>query len=209
MGQKVNPLGFRLGFIKKWNSLWFSNNKKKIIDNIEKDILLRNYLKNNLPNNYISNIIIEFLYMNIIINIVTSKPGIIIGKKGEDIDKLRIGIVKMLNNKYIKLNVIELKDYNLDSSIIANNISYQIERKISFRKIMKRYINNVMKYGALGVKIQVNGRLGGAEISRREWYKEGRIPLHTIRANIDFSQSIAKTNYGIIGIKVWIFKKNK
>ncbi|BBA85097.1 30S ribosomal protein S3 [Candidatus Nardonella dryophthoridicola] len=209
MGQKVNPLGFRLGFIKKWNSLWFSNNKKKIIDNIEKDILLRSYLKNNLPNNYISNIIIEFLYMNIIINIVTSKPGIIIGKKGEDIDKLRIGIVKMLNNKYIKLNVIELKDYNLDSSIIANNISYQIERKISFRKIMKRYINNVMKYGALGVKIQVNGRLGGAEISRREWYKEGRIPLHTIRANIDFSQSIAKTNYGIIGIKVWIFKKNK
>ncbi|BBA84687.1 30S ribosomal protein S3 [endosymbiont of Euscepes postfasciatus] len=204
MGQKVNPIIFRLGINKFWNSIWYSD-KKKFLDNLRNDYLIRNFINIYLHKVPISNIIIERLSSNIIINIYTSKPGIIIGKKGEDLIKLKNKISGISKIETL-IKVFEVKNPELDAKLISENISFQIKKKKSFRKVIKRYIQQSMKYGALGIKIKISGRLGGSDIARSEWYKEGRIPLHTIRSNIDYNCSICKTTYGIIGIKVWVFK---
>ncbi|BBA85259.1 30S ribosomal protein S3 [endosymbiont of Sipalinus gigas] len=204
MGQKVNPISFRFGVIKNWNSIWYAN-KKKFLINLKNDYNIRKFINNYLPKYYISNIIIERLNKNIIITIYTSRPGIIIGKKGEDVEKLKKMIHK-ISNVSIQLNILDINKPDIDANLISKNIAYQIEKRNLFRRVMKKHINNAIRLGAKGIKIELNGRLGGSDISRTEWYKEGRIPLHTIRADIDYGQYEAKTNYGIIGVKVWIFK---
>ncbi|BBA84838.1 30S ribosomal protein S3 [endosymbiont of Pachyrhynchus infernalis] len=205
MGQKVDPNIFRLGIIKNWNSIWIFD-KKEFVKNLHNDFLIRKYIENKLSKSMISNILIERLSNSINIYIHTSKPGTIIGKKGEYIDELKKDIYKISNLSIIKINIVEVKKPNLNAKLVAKNIAYQIEKRISFKKVIKKFIQLIIKSGAKGVKIKISGRLGGSEIARTEWYKEGRIPLHTIRADIDYDLSLSKTTYGIIGVKVWIFK---
>ncbi len=205
MGQKVHPNVIRLGITKIWNSIWFSN-KKDFSINIKSDFTVRKFLLKKLFKALISKILIERpAKKSIRITIYTARPGIVIGKKGEDIEKLRKYITK-ITGVPSQINIFEVRKPELDAKLIADNISIQLERRIMFRRVMKRSINNAMRYGAKGIKIQVSGRLGGTEIARTEWYKEGRVPLHTLRADIDYSFSEAFTNYGVIGIKVWVFK---
>ncbi|WP_343189896.1 30S ribosomal protein S3 [Buchnera aphidicola] len=204
MGQKVNPNVMRLGIIKHWNSIWFAN-KKNFSKNLKNDFEVRKFIFKQLPKASISKVVIERPSKSIKITIFTSRPGIVIGKKGEDIEKIRLKISKLIDAQ-VQINISEIKKPELDAKLVANNISIQLERRVMFRRVMKRAVQNAMRQGAKGVKIEISGRLGGAEIARREWYKEGRVPLHTLRANIEYSFSEANTTYGIIGIKVWIFK---
>ncbi|CAL4324125.1 30S ribosomal protein S3 [Buchnera aphidicola] len=204
MGQKVHPHGMRLGIIKSWNSTWFANSKvfsKYLIG----DFKIRKFLQTKLKKASISRIVIERLSKNIKVTIHTARPGIVIGKKGEDVEKLRDKI-SFMSGFPVQINISEVKKPELDSKLIADSISSQLERRIMFRRAMKRSVQNAMRQGAQGIKVEVSGRLGGTEIARREWYREGRVPLHTLRANIEYSLSEARTTYGIIGVKVWVFK---
>lgn len=204
MGQKVHPNGIRLGIIKTWNSTWYSTNKE-FSKNLNNDLKIRKFFKKELKKASISKIIIERPAKNLRITIYSARPGIIIGKKGEDLEKLKIKI-KNMSGVQTQINVKEVRKPELDAKLVAENISMQLEKRIMFRRAIKRSVQNAIRLGAKGIKIEVSGRLGGVEIARREWHREGRVPLHTLRADIDYNTAEAMTNYGVIGIKVWIFK---
>lgn len=203
MGQKVHPLGFRLGITKKHTSNWFAE-KSKYTENLLKDIEVREHLSSKLAHASVSRIEIERTADNARVFIHTARPGVVIGKKGEDIDKMREEITQMMGVP-VTLSIKEIRKPDLDAKLLADNVAQQLERRVMFRRAMKRAVQNAMRQGALGVKVRVAGRLGGAEIARAEWQKEGRVPLHTLRADIDYGQAEAKTTYGIIGVKAWIF----
>lgn len=204
MGQKIHPIGMRLGFIKDWNSIWYAD-AKNYADKLNSDIEVRHYLNKKLMNASVSKIKIERPAQNAKVTIFTARPGIVIGKKGEDVEILRNELTKRMGIP-VQVNIEEIRKPELDAQLVANNIAQQLEKRIMFRRAMKRSIQIAMKMGAEGIKVSIAGRLSGAEIARTEWAKEGRIPLHTFRANIDYSASRALTNYGILGVKVWIFK---
>ncbi|WWO98831.1 MAG: 30S ribosomal protein S3 [Candidatus Dasytiphilus stammeri] len=204
MGQKVHPNGMRLGITKFWNSSWFAN-KRDYAKNLESDDKIREFLNKKLAKAFVSHIFIERPAKSIRITIHTARPGIIIGKKGEDIEKLRQKVAK-ITGVPSQINITEVRKPELNAKLVADSIASQLERRVIFRRSMKRAVQNAMRLGAKGIKVEISGRLGGAEIARREWYREGRVPLHTLRADIDFSISEAYTNYGVIGVKVWIFK---
>ena len=204
MGQKVNPIGLRLGINRNWESRWFPA-KGRTADFIAEDYKIRKYLKKELFYAGVSNIIIERTVKKLRVNIVTARPGIIIGKKGADIEKLKATLIKMLG-KDVSINIKEEKRPQASGQLAAENVATQLERRTAFRRAMKKVIQGALKSGAKGIKISVSGRLGGAEMARTEWYLEGRVPLHTLRAKIDYGFAEAHTTYGIIGIKVWIFK---
>ncbi len=204
MGQKVNPIGLRLGINRNWESRWFPA-KGRTADFIAEDYKIRKFLKKELFYAGVSNIIIERTVKKLRVNIVTARPGIIIGKKGADIEKLKATLIKMLG-KDVAINIKEEKRPQASGQLAAENVATQLERRIAFRRAMKKVIQGALKSGAKGIKVSVSGRLGGAEMARTEWYLEGRVPLHTLRAKIDYGFAEAHTTYGIIGIKVWIFK---
>lgn len=203
MGQKTNPIGFRLGINKSWKSLWFD--EKDFAKKLNEDLMLRKYVRKRLSNAGISNIEIKRTPKRITLTIHTARPGIVIGKKGSEVDKLKEELQR-LTSQEIQLNVHEIKRPELDAFLVGENVARQLESKVSFRRAMKRAITATMRMGAEGVRIACSGRLGGAEMARREQYKEGRIPLHTLRADIDYAQTTANTTYGTIGVKVWICK---
>jgi small subunit ribosomal protein S3 len=203
MGQKVNPIGIRLGITQDWNSKWFAS--KNYAQLLNQDINLRKALKKKLMAAAISKIRIERPANNAVVTIVTARPGVIIGKKGGGIETLRKEIAAQLGVP-VHLNIEEVRKPELDSTLVAEGIAQQLEQRVMFRRAMKRAVTSAMKAGAKGIKICVSGRLGGAEIARSEWYREGRVPLHTFRADVDYGTAEAKTTYGIIGVKVWIFK---
>lgn len=201
MGQKTHPIGFRLGVIRNWSSNWFD--EKNFAENLNEDITLRKYIRQRMPNAGISKIELNRTSKKITITVHTSRPGIVIGKGGSEVDQLREE-VKALTNMDVQINVNEVKRPELDAFLVAENIARQIERKISFRRVIKKAIQATMRMGAEGIRIRAAGRLGGSEMARQENYHEGRVPLHTLRADIDFAIVTAKTTYGTIGIKVWI-----
>src|SRR5919108_3468650 len=207
MGQKVNPLGMRLGIVRDWSSRWYAG-KKQFPVHVHTDFQVREFLKEKLAEASVSRILIERAAKKVNITIQTARPGIVIGKKGEDIEKLRQETAALLgmNVNDVRLNIAEIRKPELDSQLVADSIAQQIEKRVMFRRAMKRAVMSTMRSGALGVKVRVSGRLNGGEIARTEWYREGRIPLHTFRADIDYGLSEAHTTYGIIGVKVWIFK---
>ncbi|HHO70289.1 MAG TPA: 30S ribosomal protein S3 [Halothiobacillus sp.] len=207
MGQKVHPVGIRLGISSDWNSRWYADSKS-FASTLNQDIQVREFLKEKLKNASVSRIQIERPARSAFITIHTARPGIVIGKKGEDIEKLRKEVAPMLGLEpnAVKINVEEIRKPELDAQLVADSIAQQLERRVMFRRAMKRAVQTTMRLGALGVKVSVAGRLGGAEIARTEWYREGRVPLHTLRADIDYGIAEAKTTYGIIGVKVWICK---
>ena len=204
MGQKVHPNGIRLGITKPFNSTWFANTKD-FADNLYSDFQVRQYLKEELKNASLSRIVIERPSKSIRVTIHTARPGVVIGKKGEDVEKLRKHIAKLAGVP-AQINISEVRKPELDGQLVADSIASQLERRVMFRRAMKRAVQNAMRIGSKGIKVEVSGRLGGAEIARTEWYREGRVPLHTLRADIDYATSEAATTYGIIGVKVWIFK---
>ena len=210
MGQKVHPIGIRLGISTDWNSKWYANSKE-FSKFLMEDIKIRDYLKEKLKQASVSKILIERPTKEVVINVYSSRPGIVIGKKGEDIEKYREKISSILDipKDQVKLNVKEIRKPELDAKLVSEGIAQQLERRIMYRRAMKRAVTNTMRLGALGIKVNVAGRLNGAEIARSEWYREGRVPLHTLKANIDFGFSEALTTYGIIGIKVWIFHEDE
>lgn len=204
MGQKVHPTGIRLGITKDHRSVWFAESKD-YADKLVNDIQVREYLEKKLAKASVSKIVIERPAQNAKITIHTARPGIVIGKKGEDVEVLRNDVSKMMGIP-VHINIEEIRKPDLDAVLVGQNVASQLERRVMFRRAMKRAVQNAMRAGAKGVKIQVGGRLGGAEIARTEWYREGRVPLHTLRADIDYANIEAQTTYGILGIKVWIFK---
>ena len=204
MGQKVNPVGIRLGIVKDHNSVWYAD-KKDYSANLLTDIKVREYLMEKLTKASVSKIVIERPAQNARITIHTARPGIVIGKKGEDVDRLRREIGDLMGVP-VHINIEEIRKPDLDAKLVAAGVASQLERRVMFRRAMKRAVQNAMRQGAKGIKIQVSGRLGGAEIARAEWYREGRVPLHTLRADIDYATHEAHTTYGVIGVKVWIFK---
>ena len=204
MGQKVNPIGIRLGISRDHNSVWFAE-KEKYREILFNDFQVREFLKKELDNAFVSKIHIERPAQSAKVTIHTARPGMIIGKRGEDIDRLREKLTQIMNVP-VSLNIQEIRKPDLDAQLVAANIALQLEKRAMFRRVMKRAAQNTMRQGALGVKIKVSGRLGGAEIARSEWHKEGRVPLHTLRADVDYGLAEAKTTYGIIGVKVWIFR---
>jgi small subunit ribosomal protein S3 len=203
LGQKVNPIGFRLGIIKTWDSRWYA--KADYAKLLHEDLKLRAFLKKRLYNSGVSKIEIERAANKAKINIFTARPGLIIGKKGSEVETLKKELAK-LTDKEIYLNIQEVRKPELDAQLVAENVALQLERRIAFRRAMKKSVTSALKFGAKGIRITCAGRLGGAEMSRTEWYREGRVPLHTLRADIDYGVAEAKTTYGIIGIKVLIFK---
>jgi small subunit ribosomal protein S3 len=207
MGQKVNPVGIRLGITRDWTSKWFAGTRA-FPSHIYTDHLVRELLQRKLSDASVSRINIERAAKKANITIHTARPGIVIGKKGEDIEKLRVAVSKMMRMPVqdVRLNIAEIRKPELDAKLVAESIAQQLEKRVMFRRAMKRAVTNTMRSGALGIKVRVSGRLNGAEIARTEWYREGRIPLHTFRADIDYGLSEAKTTYGVIGVKVWIFK---
>ncbi|MCL4478857.1 MAG: 30S ribosomal protein S3 [Deltaproteobacteria bacterium] len=204
MGQKTNPIGLRLGIIKNWNSRWFA--EKDYAKELHEDHRIRTFLKKKLYHAAVSSIIIERAVNKIKINIHSSRVGLIIGKKGTEIEALKAELAKMLLGKEVTINMFEIRKPELDAQLVAENIALQIERRISYRRAMKKGISSALKFGAKGIKVMVAGRLSGAEIARTEWYREGRVPLQTLRADIDYGFAEAFTTYGVTGIKVWIFK---
>ncbi|GAB6162965.1 30S ribosomal protein S3 [Desulfothermus naphthae] len=203
MGQKVHPYGFRLGYTKNWLSRWYS--KKDYARFVYEDKQLRKFIKQRLYHAGISKIEIERAAEKVRVIIHTARPGIVIGRKGVEIEKLRNELKRKFNGEFI-LEVVEVRRPEIDAQLVAENVSLQLERRVAFRRAMKRAISLALKFGAKGIKIACSGRLGGAEIARTEWFREGRVPLHTLRADIDYGFATALTTYGIIGVKVWIFK---
>jgi small subunit ribosomal protein S3 len=204
MGQKVHPTGIRLGVVKDHTSTWYAD-KGEYASKLLNDLKVREYLEKKLSNASVSRIEIERPAQNAKITIHTARPGIVIGKKGEDVEKLRNAVSAMMGVP-VHINIEEVRKPELDATLVAQSVAGQLERRVMFRRAMKRAVQNAMRIGAKGIKIQLGGRLGGAEIARTEWYREGRVPLHTLRADIDYSSFEAHTTYGVIGIKVWIFK---
>ena len=204
MGQKINPIGFRLALNRNWASRWYANNKN-FPGMLLEDIKVREFLKKKLAHAAVSRVVIERPAKNARITIYSARPGVVIGKKGEDIESLKIELQKMLGVP-VHVNIEEVRNPEIDAQLIADSISQQLQKRIMFRRAMKRAITNAMRLGAQGIKIMSAGRLNGIEIARTEWYREGRVPLHTMRAEIDYGVSEAKTSYGVIGIKVWVFK---
>ena len=206
MGQKTNPIGLRLGIIKPWESRWFSERDYSKL--LQEDIDLRKFLFKKLSSAGISKIVIERPAKLANVTLYTSRPGVIIRKKGSDIEKLKKSVSKIVSGD-VNINIVEIKKPELDSQLVADNIAQQLERRVAFRRAMKRAVQSAMRLGALGIRVNCSGRLGGAEIARTECYREGRVPLHTLRAEIDYGVSRANTTYGICGVKVWIFKGEK
>lgn len=203
MGQKVNPISFRLGVIKTWDSKWYA--KADYAKLLHEDLKLREFLKKRLHHSGVSRIEIERAANKAKINIFTARPGLIIGKKGSEVETLKKDLAK-LTDKEVFLNIQEVRKPELDAQLVAESVALQLERRIAFRRAMKKSVTSALKFGAKGIRITCSGRLGGAEMSRTEWYREGRVPLHTLRADIDYGFAEAKTTYGIIGVKVLIFK---
>ncbi|MFH1861657.1 MAG: 30S ribosomal protein S3 [bacterium] len=203
MGQKTNPIGLRLGIIKTWYSNWFD--EKNFSEKLKEDLLLRRYIRQRLQNAGVASILIERTPKRIVLTVNTARPGIVIGQKGRNVDILK-GELKTLTSKEVQLNIVEIKRPELEAQLVADSIARQLEGRVSFRRAMKKALIATRRMGAEGIKIVCSGRLGGAEMSRSEQYKEGRIPLHTLRADIDYATSVARTAYGAIGIKVWICK---
>jgi small subunit ribosomal protein S3 len=207
MGQKVNPIGIRLGITREWTSKWYASTKN-FPAHVLADHQVREFLRKRLAEASVSRIQIERAAAKVNITIHTARPGIVIGKKGEDIEKLRAQVSKMMKMLItnVRINIAEIRKPELDAQLVAEGIAQQLERRVMFRRAMKRAVMNTMRIGALGVKVRVSGRLNGAEIARTEWSREGRVPLHTFRADIDYGFAEAMTNYGVIGVKAWIFK---
>ena len=203
MGHKVNPIGLRLGINRTWDSRWFA--VKNYADLLHQDLKLRSYLRKRLQQAGVSRVVIERPAKRARVTIYTARPGVVIGKKGGDIEKLRSELSAMTNTD-VHLNIIEIRKPEIDATLIAENIAQQLSRRVAFRRAMKRAVQSAMRLGALGIRINCAGRLGGAEIARTEWYREGRVPLHTLRADIDYGESTAQTTYGACGVKVWVFK---
>ena len=203
MGQKVHPKGFRLGVIEGWESRWFA--EKEYADLLHDDIKLRTFIKKRLQHAGIAKIEIERAANKAKINIHTARPGIVIGKKGAEIEKLKADLGR-LSNREVYLNIHEVRRPDLDAQLVAENVALQLERRVAFRRAMKEGVSRAIRMGAQGVKVRCSGRLAGAEIARTEWYREGRVPLHTLRADISYGVAEAKTTYGVIGVKVWIFR---
>ena len=204
MGQKVHPIGIRLGIVKKHTSVWYAEGEE-YANNLLVDLQVRDYVKKRLANASVSRVDIERPAKTAKVTVYTARPGIVIGKKGEDVEKLK----RILSEKMgipVQINIEEIRKPDLDAQLVADSVAHQLERRVMFRRAMKRAVQNAMRQGAEGIKVQVGGRLGGAEIARSEWYREGRVPLHTLRADIDYATSEASTTYGIIGVKVWVFK---
>ncbi len=204
MGQKVHPIGFRLGVIRDWDSRWFAS-KREYSKNLHEDLRIRKYLKERLYHAGISRIEIERATKKIKIDIYAARPGIVIGRKGAEVEKIKKELAS-LTDKQVILNIMEVPIPETDAQLVAENVAMQLERRVAFRRAMKRAVNTALKFGAQGVKISCAGRLGGAEMARREWYRQGRVPLHTLRADIDYGTTESHTKYGVIGVKVWIFK---
>lgn len=204
MGQKIHPIGFRLAVTRNWGSRWYANSKN-FPEMLNEDIKVRDFLKKKLAHASVGRVVIERPAKNARITVFSARPGVVIGKKGEDIEQLKLGLQKILGVQ-VHVNIEEIRKPETDAQLIADSIAQQLEKRIMFRRAMKRAMQNAMRLGAQGIKIMSSGRLNGAEIARREWYREGRVPLHTLRADIDYGTSEAKTTYGIIGIKVWVFK---
>jgi len=203
MGQKVNPIGLRLGINRTWESRWYAG--KDYATKLNNDIKIRDFVFKELKSAGISRVVIERAAINTRITIYTARPGVIIGKKGSDIEKLRQKLANMVGGD-VTLNIVEVRKPELDAQLVSDGIAQQLERRVSFRRAMKRAMQSAMRLGAGGIRVNCAGRLGGAEIARTEWYREGRVPLHTLRADIDYGTSRALTTYGIIGVKVWLFK---
>ncbi|QIK37209.1 30S ribosomal protein S3 [Caldichromatium japonicum] len=204
MGQKVHPVGIRLGIVKDWTSKWYANSKD-YANLLNTDLQVRDFLRKRLANASVSRIQIDRPAKNAHITIHTARPGVVIGKKGEDIDKLRAEVARMMGIP-VHISIEEIRKPELDAQLVAESIAQQLERRVMFRRAMKRAIQTAMRLGAEGIKVSVAGRLNGAEIARSEWAREGRVPLHTLRADIDYGFAEAKTTYGVLGVKVWIFK---
>ncbi len=204
MGQKVNPIGLRLGINRTWDSRWYAD-KGEYGKLLHEDIKIRNHVLNVRNQAGISKVVIERPHKKCRITVHTARPGILIGKKGSDIEKLRSKLSSMTESE-VQLNIVEVRKPEVDATLVAEGIAQQLERRVAFRRAMKRAVQSAMRLGALGIRINCAGRLGGAEIARMEWYREGRVPLHTLRADIDYGTALGRTAYGIIGIKVWVFK---
>lgn len=204
MGQKVNPKGLRIGIIKDWDAKWYAD-KKNFSDFLIEDHQIRKYVKKVFYTAGVSRVQIERAANRIKVSIYTSKPGIVIGRGGAEVDALRKKLVSM-TGKHVNVNIVEIKIPELDAQLVAENIAFQLERRIAFRRAMKQTVNRTMKFGGQGIRVACAGRLGGAEIARTEWYSEGKVPLHTLRADIDYGFAEANTTYGKIGVKVWIYK---
>ena len=204
MGQKVNPIGFRLGINRSWDSIWFAK-KKEYGKLLIEDYKIRDYIKKNIVNSGVSQVIIERSAKKCIVSIHTSRPGFVIGKKGSDVDKIKQNLSKISSSE-ISLNIKEIKKPELNAFLVAENITQQLVKRISYRRAMKRAIQSALRLGARGIKVCLSGRLAGNEIARTEWLREGSVPLHTFRANVDYAEAEALTTYGIIGVKVWIYK---
>ncbi|MCQ2555743.1 MAG: 30S ribosomal protein S3 [Clostridia bacterium] len=205
MGQKVNPNGMRLGINKTWSSFWYAD-KKDIAKNIKEDNVIRNYILKEYKNCAISNVLIERTADVVTVTISTAKPGVMIGQKGAGVEALKANVEKLSDAKKVNVNVVEVKNMDLDAKLVAESIAAQLEKRAQFRRVMKAAMQRTMRAGAMGIKTMVSGRLDGAEIARSEHYHEGSLPLHTIRANIDYAVTEAHTTFGVIGVKVWIYK---
>jgi small subunit ribosomal protein S3 len=203
VGQKVHPYGFRLGTIYGWQSNWFA--ERRYSEQLHEDVKIRKYIKKKLYHAGISRVVIERTGEKIVVNIHTARPGILIGKRGAEVENLRKELAGLTSSEAF-INIKEIRKAELDAQLVAENVALQLERRVAFRRAMKKAVTSTMKFGAQGIRIQCAGRLGGAEMGRREWYREGRVPLHTLRANIEYGLAEAKTTYGVIGVKCWVFK---
>jgi len=204
VGQKVHPYGFRIGTLYGWQSNWFA--ERKYGEQLHEDLRIRKYVKKKLFHAGIAKVVIDRTGDKVVLNIHTARPGILIGKRGAEVEVLRAELARFTDNKEVFINIREIRKAELDAQLVAENIALQLERRVAFRRAMKKAVTSTMKFGAGGIRIQCSGRLGGSEMGRREWYREGRVPLHTLRAEIDFGIAEAKTTYGIIGVKCWVFK---
>ncbi len=204
MGQKVHPYGFRIGTLYGWQSNWFA--ERKYGQQLHEDLDIRRFIKKKLFHAGISKVVIDRTGDKIVVNIHTARPGILIGKRGAEVEVLRAELSNLADQKEIFINIKEIRKAELDAQLVAENVALQLERRVAFRRAMKKAVTSTMKFGAGGVRIQCAGRLGGSEMGRREWYREGRVPLHTLRAEVDYGFAEAKTTYGLIGVKCWVFK---
>jgi len=204
VGQKVHPYGFRIGTLYGWQSNWFAG--RHYAERLHEDIRLRSYIKKKLFHAGISKVVIDRTGDKVVVNVFTARPGILIGKRGAEVETLRTELAGLCRNREIFINIKEIRKAELDAVLVAENVALQLERRVAFRRAMKKAVTSTMKFGAGGVRIQCSGRLGGSEMGRREWYREGRVPLHTLRAEIDYGLAEAKTTYGVIGVKCWIFR---